>query len=65
MATEIKTIKNTSITRFIGYPTEGSMLQLTISNETGCSYERLTRKEVKKLIKVLSESFDYKKYPSA
>jgi len=79
MSTELKTIKGRYeakhhgdftvdyeknklyITRFAGGKKNGAMLQLTISQE---NYTQLTQKQVKKLIKVLSEAFDYEKNPS-
>ncbi len=51
------------LTRFYGGKKSGTMLQLTIqTDQTSCI--QLTQEEVKKLIKVLSESFDYDKHPS-
>jgi hypothetical protein len=76
MSTDIKNIKglvesslNTkridtemNITRFWGGPKKGTMLQLTIRNGDG--YIQLTKKQCKKLSKLLIDSFDYDKYPS-
>jgi hypothetical protein len=60
MSTHIKTIWHLNITRFWNW--EESALQLT--PETSLSYVQLNQKEVKKLIKVLENSFDLDKYPS-
>ena len=77
MSTHLKTIKGRAeesngddlikaklyITRFFGGEKHGAMLQLTIESD-GVAYIQLTQKQVKKLAKVLSEAFDYDKYPS-
>ncbi len=49
------------LTRFAGGKKNGAMLQLTISQE---GYIQLTQKQVKNLIKILEEAFDYEKNPS-
>lgn len=53
-----------SLTRFFGGKKKGAMLQITIHGGYSSSYVQLTQKQVKKLAKVLQDSFDYSKYPS-
>ena len=74
MSTEIKTItgryeessnggtanyadSDISLTRFWGGK-NGSMIQVTISNNQCHAYSQLTKKQVKNLIKTLKKSFD-------
>ena len=51
-----------SLNRYYGGKKNGLMLQLTCFNDKG--YIQLTQKQVKKLIKVLKNSFNHKIYPS-
>jgi hypothetical protein len=51
------------VTRFAGGKQNGPMIQITISHpETG--YVQLTKEQVKELAQVLSDAYDYDKYPS-
>lgn len=50
------------ITRFYGGEDNGSMIQLTPSY--GQDYIQLTKEQVNELIQVLTDCFDYDKYPS-
>jgi hypothetical protein len=49
-----------NVNRFFGGSGYGSMIQIT----TGRDYAQLTQSEVKELVKILNESFDYDKHPS-
>jgi hypothetical protein len=55
---------NISLTRFAGGIKNGAMLQITIYNNQSCAYIQLTQAQVRSLIHVLKNSFDYSKYPS-
>lgn len=50
------------VTRFYGGKDNGAMIQLTPSYRR--DYIQLTKGQVKELIQVLNDCFDYDKYPS-
>ena len=51
-----------ALTRYWGGE-NGAMLQLTIQSDR-IAYIQLTQEQVKELIQVLQDAFDYEKYPS-
>ena len=53
-----------TIARFFGGRFKGTMLQLTIDQEHMQMHIQLTKRQVKNLIKVLKNAFDYDKYPN-
>lgn len=54
------------LTRFYNGKGRGTNIQLTVSQsgEYGTSYIHLTKTQCKRLAKVLTECFDYNKYPT-
>lgn len=63
MSPEVKYVSDTiSVTRFYGGQTNGAMIQLTLGSSHG--YIQLTKEQVKELIQILTDCFDYDKYPS-
>lgn len=53
-----------NLTRFYGGVKNGTMIQVTISNDKESAYVQLTKDQVKSLSNILKQSFDYSKYPS-
>lgn len=63
MSPEVKYAPDTlHVTRFAGGEINGAMIQLTLGATHG--YIQLTKEQVKELVQVLTDCFDYDKYPS-